>query len=249
MIRKHMNLAGKSHYSIFYLLIIVLTSTLLTTVSCKKGYYIDTGLTQAKYNGTILKYLSDKPLYFDTLSQIINIAGMQNTFQDSTITFFAPPNHCIYMAVRDLNQYLYNRGQDTVSQLTQVDPQVWKDMLSLYVIRGKYLLKDIPQLDTTQLNVFGGQGFICLSGRPMNVGVIYHNAGTVQYAGYRQLYYSYITDFTDKVGSMINVPVASSDIQPTNGVVHVLQQQNHVLGFLSNNFVLDAIGTGIKPAQ
>jgi hypothetical protein len=230
------------------LLLLIITIVFFAASSCKKtSYFIDTGLTQANYNGTIWKYLTDKPMYFDTLTQVITLSGMQNVFQDSTITFFAPPSHCVYMAVKNLNKYLYIRGQDTVVRLNQIDPQVWRDMLSLYIIRGKYLLKDIPQLDTTQLAVFGGQGYVSWAGRPMNIGVIYNNAGSVQYAGYRQLYYSYILNFNTVAGSMINVPVASSDIQPTNGAVQVLQQQNHVFGFLSNNFILDAIGLGIKP--
>jgi hypothetical protein len=223
---------------------------ILAINACKKGnYYIDTGVHQAKYDGSILKYLSDKPIYFDTLSKVINIAGMQDVFQNDTITFFAPPQSCIYKAVKGLNLYLYNRGQDTVKQLEQVDPKVWKDMLSLYIIKGKYLLKDIPQLDTTQLNAYGGQGYVSYGGRPMNIGVIYNDAGGVKYAGYRQLYYSYINDFTSQMGSMINVPVASSDIQPYNGVVHVLQYQNHIFGFKSNNFILEAIAVGIKPPR
>jgi hypothetical protein len=230
------------------LLLLIISASYFAASSCKKdAYFINTGVSQAKYNGTIWKYLNDKSMYFDTTTQVITLAGMQNIFQDSTITFFAPPSHCIYMAVKELNQYLYNRGQDTVVKLSQIDPQVWRDMLSLYIVKGKYLLKDIPQLDTTQLAVFGGQGYVSWGGRPMNIGVIYNTAGNVQYAGYRQLYYSYIINFNTTLGSMINVPVASSDIQPLNGAVQVLQQQNHVLGFLSNNFILEAINLGIKP--
>ena len=56
----------------------------------------------------------------------------------------------------------------------------------------------------------------------MNVGVVYFDAGEVQYAGYRQLYYSYMSNLANQEESMINVAVASSDIQPNNGVVHVL---------------------------
>ncbi|ARS38615.1 hypothetical protein CA265_02520 [Sphingobacteriaceae bacterium GW460-11-11-14-LB5] len=227
---------------VFLLIAIVAVS------SCKNNnYYIDSGVGKAQYEGTILTYLADKPAYFDTLSRVITLAGMQDVFSRDTITFFAPPSSCIYKAVKNLNKYLYGRGQDTVKQLNQIDPKVWKDMLSLYIVKGKYLLKDIPQLDTTQLSTFGGQGYISNGGRPMNIGVLYNDVNGVKYAGYRQLYYSYITDFTNKIGSMVNVPVASSDIQPYNGVVHVLVYQRHVFGFQTNNFILQAIAAGIKP--
>ena len=55
----------------------------------------------------------------------------------------------------------------------------------------------------------------------MNMGVVYYDANNVKYAGARQIIYSYVYDFT--IGDMKNAYVATSDIQPTNGVVHVLR--------------------------
>jgi hypothetical protein len=219
--------------------------------ACKKdSYYQDSGVEQAKYDGNILQYLATKPDYFDSLVTVISLAGMNSVFEDSTITFFAPPQQCIQTAVGQLNRYLYNRGQDTVVQLQQIASSVWQDMLSLYILRGKYLLKDIPQMDTTQLQTFPGQGYLSWGGRPMNVGVIYNDVNNVKYAGYRQLCYSYIYNFTNiGSGSMINTMVATSDIQPSNGVVHVLQFQYHIFGFSSSNFISDAIAKGIGPVK
>lgn len=213
------------------------------------SYLIDTGLHNAKYNGTILEYLKSKPVDFDSLTKIIKLGDMEEVFDKEEVTFFAPSNPSINSTIRKLNEYLYARGRDTVKNLNQIDSKLWKEMLSMYIIKDKYLLKDIPQLDTTQLDAYRGQGFISYLGKPMNVGVVYFDAGGVKYAGYRQLYYSYINDFNNTPGSMLNVPVASSDIQPNNGVVHVLQFKNHDFSFKSTDFIFKAITEGIKEEE
>jgi hypothetical protein len=84
----------------------------------------------------------------------------------------------------------------------------------------------------------------------MNIGVFYNSANGVKYVGYRQLILSFIPDFSNPTVSLLNVPIATSDIQPTNGVIHALQFQNHVLGFDSRRFITAAESAGIsKPTQ
>lgn len=229
-----------------HILTSIIVSCILIYACSDDSYLKDTGIHDANYNGSVLEYLKSKPVHFDSLTKIINLGGMDDVFESEEITFFAPSNPSINKSVKKLNNYLYNRGRDTVKNLKQIDPKVWKEMLSLYVINEKYLLKDIPQLDTTQLAAFGGQGFITYGGKPMNVGVVYFDAGGVKYAGYRQLYYSFINDFNNNPGSMLNVPVASSDIQPNNGAVHVLEYRNHDFGFKDSDFISKVLAEGIK---
>ncbi len=222
----------------------------LILASCKKeDYYIDSGVHDGTYEGSVYQYLKSKPAYFDTLSQVIDVAGMQDVFENEEITFFAPPSSSIYKAVKSLNQYLRNDGKDTVSSLSQIKPEVWRELLSLYIFEGKYMLKDFAQLDTLDLDAYAGQGFVSSAGRPMNIGVIYNDAGNVKYSGYRQLWLSYINDFSSPKTSLINIPVASSNIEPRNGAIHVLQYRNHLFGFTSSNFILAATSKGITPLE
>ncbi|WP_413666892.1 hypothetical protein ACEN9X_20460 [Mucilaginibacter sp. Mucisp86] len=238
-------------YKIIKTIIAVSIIVVCFLAGCKKdSYYYDTGVHQAKYNGTILDYLKAKPFIFDSLVLAIKAAGMEDVFQKENVTFFAPPSSCIHKAIVNLNTDLRNNGRDTVSQMGQVQPQVWKDMLSEYVFKGAYLLKDIPQIDTLALSAFPGQGYVSYGGRTMNIGVFYNSANGVKYVGYRQLILSFIPDFSNPTVGLFNVPIATSDIQPTNGVIHALQFQNHVLGFDSRRFITAAESAGIsKPAQ
>jgi len=77
----------------------------------------------------------------------------------------------------------------------------------------------------------------------MNVGVVYGDANGVKYVGPRQILYSYIYDIT--VSDLKNAYVATSDIQPKNGVVHVLRMTDHDFGFDRRLFALKAIEEGI----
>lgn len=239
---------------IFKRINLLILLALVVLSACKKDYFLDSGTHKANYDGSIYDYLVSKPNDFDSLVRIIDLSGMKDVFDKQEVTFFAPGNATIYKAVKSLNQYLFQAGVDTVRNLNQVKPEVWRQMLSLYVLEGKYKLKDFTQIDTLDLPAYNGQSFKSIGGRAMNVGVIYNDAGSastgyVKYAGYRQLMISYITDFGNPKQGMRNAPVSSSDIQPTNGVVHVLQYNKHSLGFQSQNFILEATTKGVLPYE
>lgn len=229
--------------TLLYFLIALL---LLASCSKDKDYFQNTGLQDPDYSGNILEYLQTRPEYFDSLIKVIELSGMDKIISEEEVTFFAPPKQSVMTAVTALNDYLWDRGQDTITDLNQVDGTVWRKTLSMYLIKGQYRLKDFPQIDTTNLLAYPGQGYVSYDELPMNVGVIYNDAGGVKYAGYRQICYSYLNNYGAAGGSMINAVVATSDIHPTNGILHVLRFYQHGFGFNLNRFILDATSRGIK---
>lgn len=229
------------------LLLFVLALGLLVTTSCEK-YYFDSGVHEAKYNGSTMTYLKDKTPYFDSTVTIINLAGLSTVLDQENVTFFAPPSGSVNKAIIGLNRYLKFNGKDTVSKLDQIKPEVWKNVLSQYIFKGSNLLKDYPQRDTVSFVTFPGHNYESYSGRIMNIGVIFNNAGGVQYAGYRQLFIGYIPDLSNPQVALQNIPVASSDIQTNNGVVHALNRVKHTFGFNTSRFIDQAVAAGISPA-
>ncbi|EDM33856.1 hypothetical protein PBAL39_03267, partial [Pedobacter sp. BAL39] len=79
-----------------------------------------------------------------------------------------------------------------------------------------------PQIDANQLTIFPGQSYYAINNTVSNIGVEYGDVGGVKYLGYRRLRISYIPDVSRPTEGWREVLVSSSDIQPTNGVVHVL---------------------------
>lgn len=247
---------------------------LLVFTACNKDkYFYDTGVHKAEYDGSILSYLKSKPVYFDSLVRVINLAGMNDIYEKENLTFFAPPSALVHKSVMRLNQYLKFNGRDTVSQLDQIKPAVWRQMLALYTFKGANRLKDYQQIDTTSILAFPGQGYIGYGNlnenlnRTMNIGVVFNDAAGVKYAGYRQVVLSYITDLSQPTRYLNYAQVASSDIAPNNGIIHALnilgietyrekvgealktRRYPLYFGFDADEFVLLAVANGISPKK
>ncbi|RKE45289.1 hypothetical protein [Sphingobacterium detergens] len=245
------------------------TFLLLMAVSlfsaCKKEDYIDTGVHEAKFNGTIWNYLESRPDLFDTLMVALKVAKLDAVLKNDEVTFFAPPDPCVLKSVWLLNQQLFRSGQDSITKLEQIRPDVWRKYLSRYIFKGKNVAKDYRQIDTLNLAAFPGGVYKNLDGGDMNIGVLYNDVvsknessgGTqvIKYAGYRQLYlnYPYSMSVPDEIKDyfvpFITAPVATSDIQPTNGVLHVLQFSKHAFGFQNYEFANEAYLLGVLPKK
>ncbi|GAB3929105.1 fasciclin domain-containing protein [Mucilaginibacter myungsuensis] len=212
--------------------VLVFAVVLIMATSCAKDkYYLDGGVANPVYNGTVLQYLQSNPK-FDTIAQIVKLAGLEDVFSKEEITFFAPTDEVIRRdigqvnstipALRNkLNQLLFNANKDTIKTLADVSPELWRRYLLKYVVKGKSLLKDYPQLDFDLRQLYPGGYYYMYNSDLANIGVVYNDANGVRYAGYRQLSISRIFDPSNP-NRYFSAAVATSDIQPSNGVVHVL---------------------------
>lgn len=214
---------------------------LLTTACSKDDYYVDGGLANPIFEGSVMDYLDSKPMQFDTIAQIVRLGGLEEMFQTGEFTFFAPSDEDIKDLIGALdrggvNQQLYVLGRDTIVTLADVDSLIWRRYLLRHMFTGKNKLMDYPQIDVNLLNIYPGQNYYALSGEVSNIGVVYHDAvssdgeSSIKYMGYRQLQISYIPDVSFPT-SWITVRVASSDIQPINGIVHALDYTDGDFGF------------------
>lgn len=211
---------------------------LLLFASCKKDqYYFDGGKSNPDFKGTMLQYLQSKPVQFDTIAEIIKIAGLEKEFQEDELTFFAPTDLSVRSILKTTNNELYQAGKDTLKVLTDVQPQIWRKYLMMYMFKGANRLKDYYQLDINLKPVYPGQNYYSYNNVIFNIGVIFDDINGIKYAGYRHLTIGYITDLNRPADNWITADISSSDIKPTNGVVHTLNT-NHTFGF-ANGFVSD----------
>lgn len=228
---------------------IAFMATVVIAMGCKKDYYTDTGVHTPNFDGTVMEYLQSKPAYFDSLIKVIHLAGMEDIFQNEEITFFAPADSSINRTVNYLNRILDALGRPLVTRLEQIKPEVWRRQLSRYVFKGKKSMNDYRQLDPVNLSAYPGQIYASYDGLLMNIGVIYNDAGGVKYAGYRQLMLSFIPSASAPrdYSSWYSEFVASVNVTPTNGYVHVLRYPFHYFGFEPGQFVEEVMAEGIKP--
>ena len=225
----------------------LLSAIILLAVSCKKDYYTDTGKHTPNYDGNVLQYLRSKPQYFDSITKIIRLAGMENVFATEDITFFAPADSSVNLTLKYINERLRFLGRKEVIRLEQIKPEVWRNQLARYLFKGKRSMTDYPQLDLENVSAYPGQIYSSYDGGIMNVGVIYNDAGGVRYAGYRQLRLSFIPSASAPrdTRSWYGATVASVNVAPANGYVHVLRYSDHFFGFEPNQFLENALDKGI----
>lgn len=236
---------------------IIATVILLLTIlsSCSnKDYFEDSGKHDPRFKGNMMAYLDSKAQRpedpFDTLVQIIRYAGMEEIFKNEKITFFAPPDPTFEKALFNLNLNLYTLGKDTIQSYKDVKPEVYRRLLSEYIVEGDFGLIDFKQVDTAAKYAFGGQIFQTYNEeQAINVGVVFHDLkngdATIKYGGPRQLMVSYVPDFTNPTQNWISTFVASSNIQPDNGRVHVLNYRRHTFGYMGARFTALAMELGI----
>jgi hypothetical protein len=238
-----------------YTALLVICSVLLmiTVSSCKKDdYYRDGGTAKPEFNGTVLQYLQSNPK-FDTIAQIVKLAGLEDMFSKEQITFFAPTDEVIRRCIgqvnskipqlnNGVNQKLFDGNKDTIKTLSDVKPEIWRKYMLRYVFKGKNLLKDYPQLDFDLRPLYPGGYYYGINGDLANIGVVYNSANNVRYTGYRQLSISSVPD-PSQPNNYFSAAIASSDIQPTNGAVHVLAVWYGVGNI--GDVRLDAVGSNI----
>lgn len=216
----------------------------LLCANCQDDSYLkDSGIHDPNFSGTVMEYLESRPDYFSLTVEAVKLAGLDNVLDSEEVTFFAPTDWSIRYSIDQLSRYLYLNGGDSIRDMRQIKRKVWREFIGMYIIPEKYLLKDIPQLDTTLVSAYPGQAYYSIEGKPMNMGVVYSNAGGVKYAGSRQILFSYINDFTTM--DMKNAYVATCNVEPTNGAVHVIRFTDHAFGFYPDLFRRRAVAEGI----
>lgn len=223
-----------------YIKPVAICSVLLTMMvaSCKQDdYYQDGGKADPKFNGTVLQYLQSNPK-FDTIAQIVKLAGLEDMFSNEEITFFCPTDEVIRRTIgrvggrpdfpndpyiNGLNQFLFNQGKDTIRTFEDVPGSMWRKYMLRYVFKGKNVLKDYPQIDFNLKQLYPGGFYYTWNNDLCNIGVVYNPVNGVKYTGYRQLCISFVRDISNPNQSLFyTAAVATSDVQPTNGAVHVL---------------------------
>lgn len=197
--------------------------------ACKKDYYIDGGLADPHYNGTIYDYLVKNPYLFDTVAFIVEKAGLKDMLQNDSVTFFAPTDQSIGDALLALNRERYRSVEDS-AHLSDIPGSVWRDFLMRYIMKGKHTANQFARVDPANWYAYPGINYVMANGYILNIGLIYQNYNNVEAVGARILL---LTDITFDPVTFRNNPyvnVASSDIQPTNGVIHALNI-HHTFGF------------------
>lgn len=189
--------------------------------SCQEEYFLDGGIAEGKLNMTTYDFIQSRPDMFEKLLWIIDDSNLQEEINREGNTFFPPKDQSIV-------DYLEANQLESV-QLEKL-PQEEKDKL------GEYLKKYIFPLKIMRKDMTGDmKEYIALSDDAMSIGLQIEpykeipgfGPSTVILSGDRQMLLpgGVIATFT------FNAFVATSDLETSNGAVHVLRETGHIFGF------------------
>lgn len=197
------------------------------TTGCEtKDNYIDTGICIGKHDCSIYQYLHKSSYDWDSTIRIIQRADMVELFDGTEpITFWGPANHSI-------RRYMIDKKIKSIDDIPVLTCQ---NMLKTYIVMGKYMTKDIEfRIPDISGKYLGGTKWPTLGKNFMHAYKEQGDFGDIEGVGAITLYLRSITikDYGNgPIESSSSVPLASPDIECTNGVVHSLNY-NHRFGDL-----------------
>lgn len=184
--------------------------------SCTKNEFVKTGVSNGRFDGSMLEYMKAHSYDWDSTVLMIERAGLESLFDGKEkITFFGPTNFSIlrYMLENDIE-----RVQD-------MDADFCRSTLLRHVMSGKMMRSDFKHgvaATGSDLKGEGGDTYTMMGGNEIWAYTFKEEYNKV--AGMGPL----LLHVTSLDGHM-KIEIASGDIEPDNGVVHSLAY-NFTLG-------------------
>lgn len=182
--------------------------------ACTKDNFIKTGLSNGRFDGNMMEYMKAPGHSYDWDSTVLLIerAGLVDLFEGrehKEITFFGPTNHSI-------RRWMVNKRH---SRIQDLDPELCRTILLRHVVVGKYTRDDFPRgmasVDITNPIGEGGEVYTTIGGNRIWAYTFREAWNKVPDTGAVALY---ITSVDKKK----KINIASTNIEPDNGVVHSL---------------------------
>lgn len=210
-----------------------------------KQDWLDTGISSPYHDGSIMEYLRGDTANWKLTVVLVERAGLTDLIDGKDpvypeITFFAPSSLSVLRYVWDkaTGREEFPHDPDRWRELTDeegahpeklvqaLDPAWCREMVMRHVVKGKHLKATVAfrnrAYDIEAEEQDGGTDWVCESGNRVRAYLEKSNYGGVADAGA-------VTMSLYSFDAWKMVPLATPDIQPTNGVVHALNY-NYVLG-------------------
>lgn len=219
---------------------ILVVSMAVLVLSCRKQNYITGGqLENPKVNMTTYDYLKGNSMHlFDTLILLIDAAGLQDTINQSGITFFAPTDYSIdnYFLARTLQiQNINPNAVYTLDTLLKYDLDHVKDSLLMYIVRQPLPYNILTNNGAIYQTALGGDSVVVSfeQTKDPNLGYSPYVSNVPQVEYFTQLWGTppiplVAPNIPTNVG--VHTLCQTSGIQTTTGMLNVLEN-DHTLFF------------------
>ncbi|MCO5240976.1 MAG: fasciclin domain-containing protein [Chitinophagaceae bacterium] len=208
--------------------IIVLAAVLFTS-ACSRDYFADEGTLNieetTRLGMSTMDYLKSRGELFDTLTTLITLTGLEPVINASGTTFLAPQDYSIY----NFFKLLYpdpDKRPATFGDIPEEDMDWIREMLKNYIIPNQQIVRSGLATSYSYTTTYGGKKARFNIVQADYLGNVNMGAKSIIFSlnvndpvppGQRELY--------------LSVQVVTSDLQSTNGIVHVLNADTHIFGF------------------
>lgn len=178
-------------------------------IACSDYNFVKTGLSNGVFEGNMLEYMQAHPYDWDSTVLMIKRGKLEYLFEGKdSITFFGPTNHSI-------RRYMLNNNIDMIDDM---DEEFCREIILRHVLKGKKMRDEFAEgLQPNDDSVIGkgGERLTLMGGNNIWIYTFKDSYAGVEGAGPVVLRLSSI-----EMNKKINV--ASTNIEPNNGVVHAL---------------------------
>lgn len=199
---------------------LVILLFVLPFISCGTKYdYLDTGISDPHFEGDMYAYLQSNPYNWDSIVKIIDRARLQDVFHHDDITFMGLTNHSI-------RRWLIQGGKGYEAgyrQVADIPEEMCRAIVLSLVLDDKMLCEDIERIELNEKGEYIGGGRVLKARYGNYVWLWTQQDPYMGVAGLGPVSLSMTTLQSDQTTQIATNKVASSDIQPYNGVVHALE--------------------------
>lgn len=199
---------------------LVVLFLVLCATGCIKDNFWYSGVSDGKFDGSLLEYLEAHSYDWDSTALMVHRAGaeMVRIFEGQDpdlkeITFFGLTNHSI-------RRYMLENG---IKRVADMDPAWCAGVLKRHIVKGKIYRNDVPvgKANTEGAAVgAGGINYTALAGNEIHAYSYKAPYNDVAEMGAITVY---LTSLDSSFGAKDLGDLASTNIEPNNCVVHSLQ--------------------------
>lgn len=200
-------------------------ATLLFMYGCNDEYFADGGLLDDQVgmlDVTTMDYLESNPQQFDTLVTLIKMCGLEETVNAHGSTFLVPQDY----SIRNYFELVFPSPADRPEQLSEIPME---NLTEISAIIKNYI---IPDERITRSNLSPSYSYATtLGSRKARFNLVRQDyLGNVN-MGASYIVFSLNTNEGEGRERYQSVSVIISDLHSTNGIIHVLAPDSHILGF------------------
>ncbi len=204
------------------IIIISISAVLFALASCSEDYYSDGGILDENIgvlNVSTMDYLRSEAS-FDTLVALIELTGLESAINDNG-TFMAPQDFSI------ANYFIlaFETLDEAPSDLSEIPQEILDDIklnLENYLVPGEVIMRDDLSSTYSYTTTYAGQKARYNLLRSDYLGNVNKGAEYINYS---------LNIGSDENVNYQSVNVISSNLESTNGAIHILDATSHIFGF------------------